>query len=297
MARALLIFNPAAARANQRVVRSVSRVFSQEGWNLEVVGTTRPGHAEDLARQGVADGAELIAVYGGDGTTMQAVRGLVGQEVPVGLIPGGAGNLLAGNLRLPRNPTAAARVAARGVAKRIDLGRLRREEGERYFAVACGAGFDADLMARTSGAAKRRWRMGAYVAQFWGALHDVKLVAHTITVDGTILEVEAVMVMVANCGELMPPFFRLREGIAPDDGIFDVVVVNATTVVEGIDITLRMLTGRVKDHHRVRYARGRSVTVETAEPRPVQFDGEPGGVTPFTADVVPNGVRIILPRR
>jgi YegS/Rv2252/BmrU family lipid kinase len=296
VARVLLIFNPVAARADLKVVDRVARVFSREGWEIDVEGTSRVGHAEDLARAGVDDGVDLVAVYGGDGTTMQAVAGMAGSEVPVALIPGGTGNLLAGNLRLPRNPKAAARAAARGVPRAIDLGLLHRADGDRYFAVACGAGFDAELMAATTGEAKRRWRFGAYVAQTLERVGDLKVVPHRVTVDGEVLETDAVMVLVANCGEIIPPFVKLRDGIQLDDGLFDVAIANASSLVEGIDLLWRMLTGNLDAEHRLRFLRGEEVTVETAEPRPVELDGEPGGTTPFTARILSHAIKVMVSR-
>jgi YegS/Rv2252/BmrU family lipid kinase len=286
-----------AARTEPRVLDTVSRAFASEGWELEVAGTNRPGHAEELARKGAEGGVDRVVVYGGDGTTMQVVKGLMHSDVPVALVPGGTGNLLAGNLRLPRQPGTAARVAAQGVPRPIDIGVMARNDGDHYFAVACGAGFDAELMGATTEEAKRRWRMGAYVAQVWESLSDIQVVEHRITVDGEAFEAEAVMVLVANCGEIVPPFLRLREGIAPDDGVFDVVVVNASTVVEGVDIVWRMLTGRVESNHRVRFASGKVVTVETATPRPVELDGEVVGSTPFTARILPHSMNIVMPRQ
>lgn len=296
MARALLIFNPLAARADPEVVSVVSRVFASEGWEVDVAGTTRDGHAADLARRGVDDGVDLVAVYGGDGTTMQAVGGMIGSGVPVALIPGGTGNILAGNLRIPRKPQAAARIAVRGVSRRIDLGHVYREEGDRYFAVSCGAGFDAELMAATSGANKRRWGMGAYVARAWDAIQDLTVVAHRITVDGETFEADAAMVLVANCGEIFPPWARLKSGIAFDDGFLDVIIANASGLVESADVVVRMLASWEGEGRRVRFLRGRTVRVEAAEPRPVQLDGEPDGQTPVEAAVVPGALTVVVDR-
>jgi diacylglycerol kinase family enzyme len=157
MARVLLIVNPAAARTNPEVARTVSVVLEREGWDVDVVGTTRSGHAMELAREGVRDGVDVVAVYGGDGTTMQAVQGVMGTDVPVALIPGGTGNLLAGNLRVPRDPARAAMLVVNGMPRAVDLGQVDRPDGPRFFAVACGAGFDAELMGTTTTEAKRRW--------------------------------------------------------------------------------------------------------------------------------------------
>lgn len=296
MARVLLIFNPVAARADLKVVDRVVRVFDRAGWSIDAEGTSREGHAEHLARAGIEDGTDLVAVYGGDGTTMQAMRGMVGSDVPIAIIPGGTGNLLAGNLRLPRNPKSAAKTAVTGVPRPIDLGSIAREDGDRYFGVACGAGFDAVMMAATSGEAKRRWRMGAYALKGVAAVADLEVVPYQITVDGVTSEMDAVMVLVANCGEIVPPFVRLRPGIALDDGILDVAVANAATLMEGLDVLWRLVTGRIDAEHRLRFLRGEEVRVETATPQPVELDGEPDGTTPFTAKVVPHAINVMVPR-
>lgn len=294
MARALMITNPVAARSDPKVIRDVCAVLERRGVRVEVVGTTRPGDACELARKGVADGFEIIAVYGGDGTTMTAVRGIVGQPVLLGLIPAGTGNLLAGNLRIPRSPARAAALLATGRPRAIDLGRVERADGMHYFAVNCGAGFDAELMAGTSERDKRRWGLGAYFAAAW-RLSDVTSVPHRIVVDGQPLETRAATVLVANCGELIPPLVRLGENIAPDDGLLDVVVLSADGMVDSVGVFWRLLLGTGNGDKRIEYARGRRVSIETNPERPVQLDGEPAGVTPLVAEVVPGAIRVLVP--
>src|SRR5207245_680532 len=160
--------------------------------------------------------------------------GAVGSGIPLGLVPGGTGNLLAGNLRLPRDPAAAARVILTGRTAAIDLGSVERADGTHYFAVCGGTGFDARLMAGTGAAEKRRWKMAAYVMRAFAALPSVTSPLHRVTVDGVARELPAAMVLVANCGELVPPFLRLRHDIAPDDGWLDVVVLRAEGVFQSL---------------------------------------------------------------
>ena len=294
MARVLLITNPMAARTDPEVVRTVSTVLGREGWDVDVVGTTRPGHAADLAAEGVRDGADVIAVYGGDGTTMQAVKGMRGSEIPLGMIPGGTGNLLAGNLRIPRDPTKAALAIARARPRRIDLGVMERPDGPHYFAVAAGAGFDAELMAGTTREAKRRWKMAAYVARAWETMGTVKSVPCRVTVDGRVLEGTAASVLIANCAEFIPPLVTFRKGVALDDGLLDVVVLSAEGLFESLGVVLEWITG---DHGstRVHYARGRVVTVEMEPAQPAQLDGEPAGQTPFVVELLPGALRVLAP--
>jgi YegS/Rv2252/BmrU family lipid kinase len=295
MSRVLLITNPAAARTDPAVVRTVSTVLGREGWDVDVAGTTRPGHAADLAREGVRDGVDVIAVYGGDGTTTQAVTGMLGSEVPVALIPGGTGNVLAGNLRLPRDPAKAALLVARGTPRAVDLGRMERVDGTRLFAVACGAGFDAELMGGTTTDAKRRWKMGAYVARAAEAIVDVKNIATRVMVDGKVLDYPAASVLVANCPEFMPPFLKFHSGVSLDDGVFDVVILSADGFLDSVGAFLQLLSGG-PDRGQLHYARGSEITVVMEPTRPVQADGDRAGDTPFTARVLPAALRVLVPK-
>ncbi len=293
MARVLLIFNPLAARADSTLVRGVTRQIAADGWEVEVAGIAKPGDAKVFAAEAVRAGIDVIAVYGGDGTTMQAVEAMVGTDVVLGIIPGGTGNLLAGNLRLPRHPAEAARVIPRGVPRRIDLGRVEAQGTVRYFAVACGAGLDAEVMASTTAEAKRVWGMGAYVARIAQALRELQDDRYRVTVDGMTHEMRAVTVLVANCGEIVPPFLRLRHGITLDDGLLDVVALQADGVMQGANVVSRLLLGLTEHSPLIHFLRGRKITVESDPTRPVELDGEPGGHTPFTAEVMPGAIRVM----
>lgn len=298
MARTVLIANPAAARTDVVAAQAVAETFRRAGWSVELRATGGPGDARRFAEEAVAGRVDLVSVFGGDGTTMQAAAALVGTEIPLGVIPGGTGNLLAGNLRIPTHPVRAARALIKGRAAPLDLGRMARADGEHYFAVACGAGYDARVMAETSTADKHRWRFAAYVATTIRLLPELRSVQHAITVDGTEYEALAALVLVANCGEVIPPWVRLKSGIAPDDGLLDLVIIRADSFTESVRAVWELLreggTGAAAPG-RVAYARGRVITVEADTERPVQLDGEPHGQTPFTAEVVPGAIRVLRP--
>ncbi|MGH7529864.1 MAG: diacylglycerol/lipid kinase family protein, partial [Gemmatimonadales bacterium] len=102
MTRALLITNPAAARAHARAVAAISDTLRGGGWTVEVRATAAPGDARRFAEE--ARAYDVLVCHGGDGTAMQVAAGLVGTGIPLGLVPGGTGNVLAGNLRVPRTP-------------------------------------------------------------------------------------------------------------------------------------------------------------------------------------------------
>lgn len=300
MTRALLIANPNAARTEAETVRSIARVLRNGGWSLEVLATGGAGDARRLAEYGVREGVDVVAVLGGDGTTMQAASALVGTDVALGLLPGGTGNLLAGNLRIPSHPVRAAEMLLTGSAMRLDLGEIVRGGEAHCFAVAAGTGADARVMTETASEQKHRWGMMAYVATTLRILPEIRNIRFHVTVDGVPLEVEAAMLLVANCGEIIPPLIRLGQDISPTDGRLDVIALAADSIGQSVRAVWDLLTERGGTYGKdvfVAHARGAEVRVEVADGREqvVQLDGDPGGQTPFTARVLPGAIRVVAP--
>jgi len=299
MTRALLITNPAAARTDARAVTAIRDTLRRGGWSVDVLATTQAGDARRFAAEARIQGFDVLVCYGGDGTAMQIAAGAVGSGIPLGIVPGGTGNLLAGNLRLPKSPAAAARAMLKGKPLPLDLGSVARADGTHYFAVCCGTGFDAALMAATGSDEKRRWKMAAYIARAFAALPRVTSPLHRVTVDGIVRELPAAMVLVANCGELVPPFLRLRDGVAPDDGWLDVLVLRAEGTIESLAAFFELVRRPRNGMRRLWFGRGRVVRVEVLDgaARPMQLDGEPRGDTPFEARLLPGALSVIVDRR
>ena len=301
MPRVLLITNPAAARTDAQAVLAVRDTLRAGGWRVEVLATAGPGDARRFATEAAAEdhgGFDLLLSVGGDGTAMQVAAGLVGSGIPLGLVAGGTGNILARNLRLPTDPARAARAILTGVPYAMDLGRVPRADGEHYFAVCGGTGYDAQIMAATDTMFKRRWKIGAYFFKAFATLPKVKSVTHRVTVDGTEHTVEAAMVLVANCRELVPRLVRVSPAVWPNDGWFDVMGLRADGTWDSVVSFLTFLrtSGAPDGAGRIWSARGRRIKVEVldAPPQPVQLDGELAGVTPFEVELVPRALTVIV---
>ncbi len=145
--RVLLIVNPVARTYSKPVLAVIEKALSAD-FALEVIETKQRGHASEIASQAVADGLDLVVVFSGDGTINEVVNALAGSETALGVLPGGATNILVRALDLPLDPVEAAGVliskALDDTAFKLSLGRA---DG-RYFAVNCGAGVDAAAMKR-----------------------------------------------------------------------------------------------------------------------------------------------------
>jgi YegS/Rv2252/BmrU family lipid kinase len=296
MKKIFLIANPAAARANERSSRAIAEILGEAGCDLAVLPTSGPGDAVELCREAVRERADVVAVFGGDGTVMEALEGLAGSDVPLGVIPGGTANLLAGNLRIPNSPAKAARVIRAGRPRTIDIGRLETDEVIRYFAVGAGAGYDAELMSGTSGDAKRRWGWAAYVTYVMRTAPSIRPIPFRVTVDGECSELDAASILVANCREIMPGILSLGQEVALDDGQFDTFILKAHGLLESAVLVMQLMRKKVQETDQVRRLRGREVRVECDTPQPVECDGDVVGTTPFTATILPGGRTVMVPR-
>ena len=112
ISRVVAIINPTsgagldgrAATTRSALVRAA---LAERGLSGTVHVTERAGHARELATAAVAEGADLVIVWGGDGTVNEAGAALVGSTTALGLVPAGSGNGLAASLCVPRDPAAA----------------------------------------------------------------------------------------------------------------------------------------------------------------------------------------------
>src|SRR5580692_8400842 len=63
--------------------------------------------APKYARRAAAKGAEVVFVWGGDGTVQRCIDAVAGTGAVLAILPAGTANLLATNLQIPRDLAAA----------------------------------------------------------------------------------------------------------------------------------------------------------------------------------------------
>ena len=114
--------------------------------DVTLAETNRRGHATRLAQGAAAEGVDVVAVLGGDGTQNEAANGLAGTQTALATLPGGSTNVFARTIGLPNDPIEATGVLLDALAKRsirrIGLGSVN----DRYFLFHTGVGFDAAVV-------------------------------------------------------------------------------------------------------------------------------------------------------
>src|SRR5687768_209170 len=151
MRRALVIANP-ASRGGPKREAAVVRDLARASIEADAVATEYAGHAAEIAAER-AGSYDAVFTLGGDGTAMDVIGALAAKGPPVGILPGGTGNLLARSLGIPLTVPAAVRALVAGREARIDLGRLG--DG-RVFGIGAGVGVDATMIEETPLLWKRR---------------------------------------------------------------------------------------------------------------------------------------------
>jgi YegS/Rv2252/BmrU family lipid kinase len=297
MTQALVIGRRRKGRKIGHALRETQQRLEDAGWTVDRALVKRKRDLRRHAARAVKARVNMVIAVGGDGVVLQVVQALAGKQVALGIIPMGTGNLLAGNLGIPDAADKAAEVLLSGRHRQIDLGRVSVGGKREVFAVACGVGFDAEVMKATDKSKKTRWGKLAYLASAIGKRHRVRNVVHEIELDGVRSKTEATQVLIANFGQMGLPMAPRLE-VEPDDGYLDVIVVRASGPLPGLLAGWEALRqdkhGESTNGHAFR-AKARKVRVWTEPTRLVEVDGTVVGTTPMTASVRPADLTVIVP--
>lgn len=218
-----LIVNPAAGSGYALKTEEKLKQALEGRAAYEILHTSGPNDATRLAQEAAAkpDCTGVVAV-GGDGTCGEVACGLAGTGVPMGIIPSGTGNDFIKSVGLPKEPLAALEVILKENAQPVDVVRLN----ERIFLNVCGTGFDELTLEYTQAAKKYARGILPYLVGIFRAIFACKPVHVSYTVDGVTKEQDVLMCSAAN-GKYIGGGIPVCPAAQPDDGLLDVIVVDA----------------------------------------------------------------------
>lgn len=292
--RVLVILNPVSGRGEpDPVVERLEEELERSGGRAVIRATSGEGDAFAWARD--ADDVDRVIAIGGDGTVMEAMSGLVHarREVPLAQIPTGTANVLALALGVPTEVDAAVELAVGGDHVAFDVGYL--PERERYFALAAGVGWHAQTVEDASRDLKDRLGMLAYLVTGVKNLFDLEMSDVELEVDGRVERFRAHSAMLVNVGALHPNGAGFGERVSPHDGRLDLVTLSERSAAGIARLLYRLAVDDLSDDKEVLHVATRRVRLDADPPLSVQIDGESIGTTPLVAEVVPDGVRLVVP--
>ncbi len=297
--KALVIFNPSAGQWNaRRELEKALGHLAKRGWEVVQRETRGKGDALRYAHEAVSSGYEAVIVAGGDGTVNEVVNGLVGSGVALGVLPLGTGNVWAREIGMPF-PTplrpshllAGAQTLAEGLIYAADLG----QAGERTFLLWAGVGFDAQVVENLNPRLKRYLGPLAYIFSGLSIARKSIGTPVTLTIDGEEISRKALFIEISNV-PLYAAILRLAPEACLDDGLLEITIFKGKGILALIRHFFKMLIRRHLGDPQVERYKGREVRLTAALPLPVQVDGDYLGTTPLECTVLPQALRVIIPR-
>ena len=305
----LVVINPRAARLGDPA-RRVRIRQAVEAAVMRRVGGAPPEVVDDdhdtaLAALRDPIGRPLVVAVGGDGTIRDVAAALDGTGVPMAVVPAGTGNVLAGALRIGGVDRALATIRS-GSLRTFDLGLARWGTGpdaahpdaavqERHFVVACGMGFDARIMAAAEHEWKRRVRFGAYVGAAVREAARLRPARFRIRADGAEIDITGLVVLVANCGHLVPGRVGARQPLDPTDGSLDLLVVGGRSLLDGLRGAAALLWRVGEQDGTVIRRDVREVRIVAEPAQPIETDGDPHPPGWLEASVLPGALTVLAP--
>jgi diacylglycerol kinase (ATP) len=246
-------------------------------------------YVPERVEKALAQGAETIIAWGGDGTVQRCVDVMAGSDARLAIIPAGTANVFATNVGIPEDIAEAVDVGLHGREKRLDVGKLNGE----HFAAMAGAGLDARMIRDAD--ARDRFGKLAYI---WAAAKNLRVepFGARIEVNGDLwYDDEASCMLFGNVGALFGGL-EAFDSASPEDGLLEVGVTHAESIGEWARTVARTAVGSVERSPFVQVTKAKRIDVELDRKVPYELDGgERDQVKRLKVKVKPQSLTVMVP--
>ncbi len=310
----LVIVNPKSAGGSTKDIwAGIASDLRAHFGAFNVAFTKSAGDATVLAKRGCESGRSFIIACGGDGTINEVANGILqsGVDVELGVMPSGTGGDFRRTLEMPQSPREAARALRDGKTKHIDVGCVtfqshNDETISRYFLNVSSFGLAASIIERVKSNKALDWLpLGNVRGRASFALSTLQEVVGldfaTVKVkidDGDEKLLNTVNFCVANAryfggGMKIAPDAKINDGFLDVINIGDIrtakIILNAYTLYAGTHLDLKEVKSTLAKRIEVSSSvKGTEIHLET--------DGELPGKLPAIFEVVPNALRVRVPK-
>ena len=303
----LLVSSMSAGGRSVRLGPRIVRILRGGGWEVAVRLTT-PGDDPAAIAGEVASGS-FVAALGGDGYLGAVARGCHESDAIFVPMPGGRGNDLCRALGIGTDPLVRARsLAPLGfssdeagadssdwLASRVrplDGMWVRSRDGVRLALGIVSIGLDAraNILANESSltSGPLAYGYGAFAAL---ASHEpTEIVA---TVDGVERNMSGWIASVSNSGRFGGGI-TLVESSDMSDGVLEVCHVGPLSVARALPVLAKVVAGRAKNHPAIEVESARVVSFAAPAGMVAMADGDRIASIPFTVDVAPGVVSVLV---
>ncbi len=311
----LVIVNPkSAAGSTESRWAGIAADLRAHFGAFQVAFTKKSGDGVVLARRAAENGRTFVIACGGDGTVNEVANGILesGTDCELGILPNGTGGDFRRTLGMPSDSRGAAKVLRDGETKTIDAGKVtfynhENEQVSRYFLNVASFGLSASIIERVKTSASFNWLPNTVMrGKTSFALSTLQEVfgLNFVTVRVKIDDREEKSLNTINFCVCNARFFGGGMKIAPDaqinDGKFDVVNIGDIKTAKILLNAYKLYNGSHLELAEVKSALAARVEVAPLEKHQtiyIETDGELPGRLPATFEIVPNVLRVRVPKK
>jgi YegS/Rv2252/BmrU family lipid kinase len=309
----LIIVNPHSAGGSTREkwAGMASDIRAHFG-PFSVAFTKGPDDASVIAERAGRAGRSFIIACGGDGTINETANGILrsGCDAELGILPSGTGGDFRRTIGLPLYTREAAAALRTGVTRKIDVGKVTfiahdGNQAERFFLNVSSVGLAASILERVKESKAASWLpIESLRGTFNYAVSTLQEIAElepfTVRVqfdDDEPRTIQSIALCIANSryfggGMMIAPEARLNDGLFDVVNIGDIgtarILLNSYTLYRGTHLGLSEVGSTLAARIRVESADGSEIHIET--------DGELPGRLPASYEILPNALKVRIPR-
>lgn len=297
-----VIINPAPAKRIP-LLATLNSHFRQAGISWDVSITHGEGDGKRQAEKALAEGADVVGAYGGDGTVAEVGSALVDRGVPLLILPGGTGNLVAAELRISTQlDRALSKICGETYQVReIDVG----EMGDFIFLLRVGCGIETGVVQDATRELKNQFGKWAYVFAAIKRLQEHPVADYEIKLnDRETFTATGVGCFVANAGTVGFGRLTLSPEVDIDDGKLDLFFLKKANIEGIVQMAGKMMglpggepqeivpdldASQLVNHWRIKTAE-----IHTDPELDIQVDGDVVARTPQTIRVRPGALPVVV---
>jgi diacylglycerol kinase (ATP) len=301
------VVNPKAALGRaSRFWRQLRKQLQERIGPFSWDWTGSPRHATSLVRNALQQGYDLIISVGGDGTHNESINGfftdgvIFNPRASLVVVPCGTGSDLCRTLGITSGIASAVETILSGREREVDVGRLIFSQAscpacERLFLNVGSLGLSARVNNNLGSQPHFLGGSGRFLLAAVRTLLEHGQDQVSLEIDGKVLPDQLKSMVVAANGMFFGGGMKIAPHARLDDGLLDVVIIGAFSLLDFIRWGPRIYRGRYLSHPRVQYLRASSIRAKSDDPVPVEVDGETVGTLPATFTVLPRAVRLRVP--
>ena len=268
MHKAVVIANPRGGRSRRKLdFTEVVMRLQRRGLSASLTETTHAGHATEIARRAVIEGADLVVVCGGDGTLREVTVGMLGSDAAMLPLATGTTNVIAAGLGLRGDPLSIIDQLDALEVRTIDVGLC----GDRPFLMQASAGLDAVVMTEVRQEMKQRFGMLAVAMTGLRCWLHYGFPEIRVSIDGV---EHACRSAIALSFPFYAGTFRLSPHARADDSQMEVLLFTGRGRVAAVGFAIDLALGRHLRRRDVQIVNASRVRFLAPGELPLQIDGE-----------------------